>query len=130
MPYEVKGELACWVWTGYTLPDGTPAIRTRESLTTARRYYYEREYGAIPEGMELGSICANRLCVRPYHSHPRPRGETMRQSVPRKVGPVMEARMYELVHKEGLSRREVARRFGVADSTVRYRLRKAERAAA
>src|SRR4051794_31719958 len=76
MPYEVRGEMDCHIWTGYCLPDGTPVIRTAKSCTTARRYHYERENGELPDELELKALCGERLCVRPRHMMELPRGES------------------------------------------------------
>jgi hypothetical protein len=80
MPFEIKGDLLCWEWTGRCNPDGTPVIRTRKGCTTARRYYWERENGPIPEGLILWSACARNICVRPRHALAITRAEALYRS--------------------------------------------------
>ena len=123
MPYEVEGDLHCWTWTGLTSTDGTPIIRTRHAKTTARRYYWERENGPIPEGKVLESRCGNRLCVRPYHAIPVPKAEQASRARPRKVTPAMKQGMENLL-AEGHSQREIARLMGIDESVVRYHRQK------
>lgn len=70
MPYRVERERSCWVWTGRVDKTDTPIVRTRSRCTTARRYYWERENGSVPEGKILASLCGNNLCVNPDHAGP------------------------------------------------------------
>jgi hypothetical protein len=113
---EVTGDLCCWTWTGRTTPDGTPTIRTRTRTTTARRYYWERDHGPIPEGKVLFAMCRNTLCVRPRHMDPIDPAE-----IPERVGLRVltpEQAKSALLMRKHASRREVARRFGVDPETI------------
>lgn len=65
----------CWVWTGYTAPNGYGFIRdarkrTRSGATgqsLVHRVMYEYAVGPIPEGAHVHHTCANRTCVNPAH---------------------------------------------------------------
>lgn len=118
MPYEVRGDLLCWIWTGWTDHQGTPCIRTSTKLTTARRYYWEREYGPIPEGKILIRLCRDRTCVRPLHHEPGTWSEWM-QKMGRTKMTLSMARSALLMRKEGISLREVGRRLDVDAKTIK-----------
>lgn len=118
MPYEVTGELLCWTWTGYCDHEGTPKIRTPKGQTTARRYYFEREKGPIPEGLILYALCQNPRCVRPHHMQPVTWAEWNRRKGLVVLSPREAARALLMRHN-GISRREVARRLGVSEPTIK-----------
>lgn len=118
MPYRVTGDLLCWTWTGYTDAQGTPVIRTPEGQTTARRRYYEREKGPIPEGLILYALCQNKLCVRPHHMQPVDRAEWNRRKGMTVLSPQLAARALLMRHN-GIPRREVARRMEVSEPTIK-----------
>jgi hypothetical protein len=119
MPYEVKGDLHCWIWTGL-IEAQTPVIRTATSKTTARRYHWERENGRpVPEGKVLTPRCGERLCVRPYHMDVVTPAEMVARTRPPKVTPAMKKRMSVLINN-GMAQREVARLMGIDEGAVRY----------
>jgi hypothetical protein len=57
----------CHIWTRYTDPRGTPVVRTATSTTTVRRAAWERQNGAVPDGLRVTTFCSEKLCVRPGH---------------------------------------------------------------
>lgn len=68
---KMAAVMGCHVWTGYVDPQqGYPILRTKTSSTTAAKALWEKENGPVPEGKKLGSLCGNRLCVRPRHREP------------------------------------------------------------
>ena len=72
---EHRPELGpCWVWTGYTSPDGYAILAVREDGRKTTRYMarwsYEHHVAPIPEGHEPDHLCRNRPCVRPDHLEP------------------------------------------------------------
>ena len=81
----VVQENGCWEWVGYTIHGYGLMGKYPHSKknTRAHRYYYELEYGPIPEGLDLDHLCRNRKCVRPDHLEP----VTRRENVLRGVGP-------------------------------------------
>jgi HNH endonuclease len=62
-------EHGCWIWQlccnnrGYGLKWDRDARR----LTVAHRWYYERAFGPIPEGLQIDHLCNVKACVNPSH---------------------------------------------------------------
>lgn len=63
----VVQENGCWDWIGSLTPSGYGSLGWRGRRFRAPRFYYEREYGPIPQGLEIDHLCRNRKCVRPDH---------------------------------------------------------------
>ena len=114
---DPKG-LGCWLWDGATDKSGTPIIHTTKGNTTARRWVWEQQVGAIPEGRVLVSHCEQRLCVRPRHHIPIPKSEFARIGGQTKLNSYLANRARALV-MSGFSRRWVARQFDVSEWTIR-----------
>lgn len=65
---EVDATTGCWVWQlstrrGY----GRCKHPITKRLDSAHRVAYEAWKGAIPDGMHIDHLCANRACVNPEH---------------------------------------------------------------
>lgn len=65
---EVDGD--CWIYTGYTPPDGYGRIHYNRKPALAHRVCYEQLVGPIPEGLELDHVCRRPACVNPDHLDP------------------------------------------------------------
>ena len=65
----VVTESGCWEWTGQRLHDGYGRWRSPETgkMMLTHRYMYEKEKGAIPDGLTIDHLCRNRLCMNPAH---------------------------------------------------------------
>ena len=74
-----KGE-GCWIWTAATAQGYGTFRLAGGAMVGAHRWAYEKEYGAIPEGLQIdhtchnqdetcpgGVTCLHRVCVRPSH---------------------------------------------------------------
>lgn len=61
-----EDENGCWIWQAKT-DFGYGRFKVDGKTVRAHRWSYEREYGAIPESLELHHKCGNRACVRPSH---------------------------------------------------------------
>ncbi len=74
----VVQENGCWEWVGSLSENGYGFMSWKSrSCYRAHRYYYEREYGPIPEGLQIDHLCRNRKCVRPDHLEAVTRRENM-----------------------------------------------------
>jgi len=110
----------CWVWHGYT-DDGVPMFPVKRRYRSARQValhlYKQIE---VNSGYVTRSLCKNRLCVNPDHVEIVPRvfgsGETHAQA---KLTWNDVRKIRELL-TQGLTHAEIARRFGVARSTITH----------
>ena len=57
----------CIVWIGHKDKDGYGAMRDGKKMVRPHRVAYEKEFGAIPEGMSVLHKCNNPDCVNPAH---------------------------------------------------------------
>ena len=70
----------CWLWVGYTKPNGYGSFNpTRDQAAYAHRYAYELANGPIPDGLQVDHLChdpaecqaatecPHRRCVNPAH---------------------------------------------------------------
>lgn len=60
-------EKPCWLWPGGLTSDGYARIARDGVRHLAHRFFYEREYGPIADGMEIDHLCSVRNCVNPAH---------------------------------------------------------------
>ena len=59
----------CWVWTGARLPNGYGSFGDpiQKRQVGAHRYSWELVRGPIPNGIRMGWVCGDTLCVNPDH---------------------------------------------------------------
>lgn len=82
--YVVDPATGCWNWDraqdghGY----GQYLHPVTKTNTHPHRYLYEREFGPIPDGLQIDHLCRNRLCVNPSHME----AVTPRENILRGVG--------------------------------------------
>lgn len=58
----------CWLWTASCDRDGYGKFkRAPRQHIRAHRFAYEREYGPIPQGLDVCHDCDNPPCVRQSH---------------------------------------------------------------
>ena len=69
----------CWLFP-IVQQDGYARFWMRTRLIPAHIYYYTRERGKIPSGLQLDHMCRRRNCVCPSHLEPVTRTENMRRA--------------------------------------------------
>lgn len=124
---------ACWIWTGARQPKGYGWIQVNKRMYAAHRMAWAITHGPIPTGLFVCHHCDNPQCVRPDHLFLGTNSENLQDAVrkgrhrptalPGERNPrakltfedVLEARKE---FSRGVTHRELARRFGVARSTM------------
>ena len=69
----------CLLWLGYVNKSGYGRFDAHGRKVLVHRFAYEREYGPVPEGMELDHLCRVRCCVNPKHLEPVTHGDNIRR---------------------------------------------------
>lgn len=64
---SVDGDSGCWQWLGHTTKDGYGRINADGKSRGVHRVMFEREYGPIPDGLQIDHLCRNRRCANPDH---------------------------------------------------------------
>lgn len=124
----------CWVWTGGTDQHGYGQFVAQNRRLRAHRVAYELTHGAIPDDTSVCHRCDNPPCVRPDHlflgshqdnmddmnrkgRHGRSpaRGETAGNA---KLTDAAVREMRALWAAGGLTKRAIAKRFGISDSNI------------
>lgn len=72
----------CWIWLGYTNPNGYGEFHYRRRRQMAHRYAYGQLVGPIPAGLHIDHLCRTHACVNPAHMEP----VTIAENVLRGVG--------------------------------------------
>ena len=65
--YIKLNSVSCWLWTGCIVRGGYGQIRINGKGVYAHRYSYEKNNGAIPEGVLVRHTCNVPSCVNPNH---------------------------------------------------------------
>lgn len=114
--YLIDAATGCWVWNRTIAENGYGRIYISGKSVVAHRYVFERERGPIPEGMVLDHLCRNRRCVNPDHLESVEQVLNVRRGKSPKLT-IEQAREIRAI-ADGLTRQEVADRFGVSEATV------------
>jgi hypothetical protein len=81
----------CWLWQGYTNPEGYGSINIKKTPQLVHKVSYQLLVAPVPEGMQVdhlchgwdsdcpgGPLCIHRACFNPAHLQPKsPRGNTL-----------------------------------------------------
>ena len=130
----------CWLWTGGTVTFGYGCIDKGYALyrafgsvgTTAHRIAYLLFKGEIPKGKFVCHKCDTAPCVNPDHLFLGTQLDNLRDMIKkgrRRIGDMPKgedswnAKLTEkdvaYIRRSGLSRDDLAKKFGVSDSTIR-----------
>ena len=73
----------CWLWHGSMFPNGYGQFPIkREKGHLAHRWFYEKMYGPIEDGLDLDHLCRVRHCVNVFqHLEPVTRLENLTRGV-------------------------------------------------
>ncbi len=81
---DIKTDDECWEWTGpkdkKTGYGCTRDMYYKSNTTTVQRVAWSVLFGDIPDGMQIGHKCRNRLCVNPAHLYVTTHAENMREA--------------------------------------------------
>lgn len=130
---EKRGPDDCWEWqatihrTGY----GQFGV-ARGRMKGAHRIAYRLTHGSIPKGAHILHTCDNKRCVNPAHLRTGTNAENCQEAwdrglQPRRAGEDLpwtrytanEVREVRWLHSEGVSAREIARRYGMSHTNAK-----------
>lgn len=117
-PAVVVTASGCWEWQGARYSNGYGKVRVGSKWLRAHRVAYEREIGPIPEGLVLDHICCNRACVNPAHLEPVTSAENTRRGRRARLTAETAAEIRDAYRRGGVSQRQLARRYGVAQCAI------------
>ena len=121
----------CIEFTSRNSPDGYGRLQIDYKRFLAHRLSYELNVGPIPEGMVVRHKCDNKPCVNPEHLEVGTYKDNIRDAVERdrvahgtanhkaKLTP-NEVREIRRLVGSGMSRRSVAKMFGVSHTAVNH----------
>jgi hypothetical protein len=112
----------CWVWTGPKNNKGYGHFRMGRD-TRAHRVSYVLNVGPIPDGLFVLHRCDNPSCVRPDHlflgTHQDNMDDRTRKGRNQsKLNAIEVAQIRDLVAARVMAQGQIARAYGVSDTTV------------
>lgn len=118
----------CWTWTGGINANGYGSCWDGERVETASRLSYRLFVCAIPDELFVLHRCDNPLCVRPSHLFLGTHQDNMRDrdlkgraaKLSGELNPraKLTAVAVQEIRRSGLRTRDLAKRFGVSETTV------------
>lgn len=115
----------CWLWTHGLHGNGYPGFWYKGKNYTGHRFAYEALVGPIPAGMQIMHSCDTPSCVNPDHLRPGTQTENNLQAVAQgRMGFANakltreQVREIRLEHSRGATRADLARKYGVRDTTM------------
>ncbi|MGI9297058.1 MAG: HNH endonuclease signature motif containing protein [Gammaproteobacteria bacterium] len=69
----------CWLWLGYTQPNGYGQYRLPGKTQMAHRAAFRILVGEVPTGLDLDHLCRVRCCVNPNHLEPVTRSVNLKR---------------------------------------------------
>jgi hypothetical protein len=127
----------CWEWTAAQTGEGYGRFKLNGRLHSPHRLIYELEHGPIGDGMMICHTCDNPSCCNPSHLFKGTRADNMRDAYQKgrvrlgfdrseQIGSahpsarLTETQVKEIraLHADSLEQREIAKQYGVSDTTV------------
>lgn len=141
---DKSGPNGCWLWMGHRQKSGHGRFKMNHGRVLAHRFSWELHHGPIPAGLFVCHHCDNPCCVNPAHlflgtaadnvadcvrkgrhahgdTHPsRTRPECLKRGSEHHYAKLKEADVLDIrsLSAEGMSRAEIARRFGVTHDAI------------
>ena len=84
----------------------------------ARRVYYERVHGPIPDGLQIDHLCRNKSCVNPAHMEPVSGRTNLRRAIA-KLNWADVCEIGRLARETALSQSAIARQFRISHTRAR-----------
>jgi hypothetical protein len=121
----------CWIWTGLVRPDGYGATRYEGKEQSAHRVAWKLFRGKIGPGLSVCHRCDVRACVNPEHlfaGTPAENAHDMRSKGRDKRGEKHGSaklrldqvrRIKAMLGEDKMYMTEIAREFGVSETTIR-----------
>lgn len=112
----------CEEWTGGSKTElGYGWFHVNDKMIFAHRYSYERHHGPIPDDKIVRHKCDNPSCVSPHHLELGSMTDNMTDKFKR--GRSNSAKLswddaYQIKYHETGTRREIAKKYGVASSRI------------
>lgn len=117
MSYRVQPRTQCWIWFRAKNGEGYGAMFIGGKYCPAHKFFWQRQNGKVPKGLQLDHLCRNHSCVNPAHLEPVTCRENIRRSPFRKLNKEKVLQIKRLV-RIGFPQRRVAPIVGVSDSMV------------
>ena len=124
-------EDGCWIWTGLVRPDGYGATRFEGREQGAHRVAWKLFRGKIGPGISVCHKCDVRTCVNPEHlflGTPAQNAQDMRAKGRNHTGEKHRSakltlnqvrRIKAMLAEDKMYMSEIAREFGVSETTIR-----------
>jgi hypothetical protein len=117
IPEDRGYKTACWIWQLASDKDGYGAKKHKRKSIKAHRFYYEKKFGPIPEGLVLDHLCRVRSCVNPDHCEPVTNTVNIRRGVGAKIDE-NDAQAIREMSANGALQRQIAEVFGLSRAYV------------
>lgn len=106
----------CWNWLGSLDGCGYGSLSRDGAQHRAHVYYYEREHGKVPDGLELDHKCHNRKCIRPSHLEPVTHLENVRRGDATKL---TREQVVDIILSYGkMSHHDVAKKYAISSTYI------------
>lgn len=115
--WRVDPETGCWLWDGRLSANGYGFVGiTGRGGVPAHRWVYERQRGAIPDGLQIDHLCRTRACVNPDHMEVVTAAVNTRRGLKTKLSPADVSAIRTAPASE--TNAVLAERFGVHNSQI------------